>query len=129
MSKIVKIEQEVDFPKGEYREGGVISFDDGSKLEVFHHQDCCEKHYLDLATIKLEDVKDLEFDLSKDNFFERVVNYGIRLLPTNNHPVPIPGYGSNNGYYSSDLNLKLITPDRTTEFEIRDCQDINWWCD
>lgn len=102
-----------------------ITFDDGTKLCSYHEPDCCESHYLDFADIKLSDFKDLYFDLTTDTFFERVEGYGIALLPIKGHPVRIPGYGSNNGYYSSDLSLVVMNADKKTikTFDITDCQD------
>lgn len=100
-----------------------IRFDDESILEDFHDSDCCEHHYLDFSAISLEDFDGLEFDLSTDAFFERVPDYGIRLVPTNGHPVSIPGYGYNNGYYSSNLSLILTTPDGKKTFDISECQE------
>ena len=86
----------------------------------------------------MADFEGLEFDLSGDlaaydlalvGFFERVEGYGIRLLPINGHPVSVPGYGYNNGYYSSHLTLVLERPDKTGwgvtyYFDISKCQDI-----
>ena len=84
-----------------------ITFDDGTVLSATHDQDCCEHHWLNFKDSKLDDFDGLEFDLSGDSFFERVPGYGIRLIPLNGHPVSIPGYGDNNGYYSSNLSLDL----------------------
>ena len=76
-----------------------VEFENGVKLYSNHDQDCCESHYLDFSDLKIEDFKDLEFDLTNDDFFERIEDYGIALKPINGFPVRIPGYGSNNGYY------------------------------
>ena len=102
----------------------VIRFDDNSELFSYHEQDCCEYHYLDFSQHSLDDFDDLEFDLSSSSFFERVENYGIRLLPTNGHPISVPGYGNNSGYYSSNLKLVLKQPDFERKFDITDCQEI-----
>lgn len=98
-----------------------ITFENGITLTSNHERDCCENHYLDFSNLKLEDFEGLEFDLSGDAFFERVEDYGIRLIPTNGHPVSIPGYGYNNGYYSSNLDLVLSDG---REFNITECQVI-----
>lgn len=102
-----------------------IQFSDGSILWSHHDTDCCESHYLDFDHIKLDDFDGLEFDLSDDNFFERIEDYGIALIPVNGHPVRIPGYGSNNGYYNSELHLILENTNNksTREFDISDCQE------
>ena len=70
------------------------------------------------------DFEGLEFDLSSD-FFEKVVDYGIRLLPTNGHPISVPGYGRNNGYYSHNLDLVLSSPKETRSFDITECQEVS----
>jgi len=103
-----------------------IKFDNGVLLISEHNQDCCENHYLDFTHLKLEDFEGMEFDLENDNFFTRIENYGISLNPINNFPVRIPGYGYNNGYYSSDLSL-LLTKDGKDwkQYDITECQVIN----
>lgn len=110
MAKVIKIDNES------------IGFDNGITLSSDHETDCCEHHWLSFKDLKLEDFQDLEFDLSNDNLFERVEDYGIRLLPVNGHPVSVPGYGSNNGYYSTNLTLTL-SDGRT--FDISECQIID----
>ena len=103
-----------------------ITFDNGVKLYSNHDQDCCENHYLSMSNLTIDDFEGLEFDLSNDDFFERIEDYGIALKPLNGYPVRIPGYGSNNGYYSSNLDLIITDIDgRTTlkEYNISECQD------
>lgn len=103
-----------------------LVFDDGTQLYSEHESDCCENHYLDFEHIKLEDFAGLAFDLTNDKFFERIEDYGIRLLPVNGMAVSIPGYGYNNGYYSSNLTLVLRRDSGvTTTFNITDCQVID----
>ena len=103
-----------------------LEFDNGMILYSDHEQDCCEIHYLSLDDLSLDDFKGLEFDLSNDDFFERIEGYGVALKPKNGHPVRIPGYGSNNGYYSSALDLIITNTDgRGTykKYDIAECQD------
>jgi len=105
-----------------------LYFDNGMTLYSDHNQDCCENHYLDFSDLTLDDFNGLEFNLSNDNFFERIEDYGISLNPINGYPVRIPGYGSNNGYYSSDLALIITnTNGRSTfkKYDITECQDYN----
>ncbi len=103
----------------------IIYFNNGYKLYSSHEQDCCENHYLDFTHIKKEDYEDLEFDLSNDNFFTRIPDYGIQLNATNNFPLRIPGYGYNNGYYSSELTLILEVNNKENRiFDITECQVI-----
>ena len=86
-----------------------------------HDQDCCESHYLSFEDLTSSDFENLLFDLENDNFFERVEGYGIRLLPINGLPIAIPGYGSNNGYYSDELKLVL---ESKRIFDIIECQKV-----
>ena len=102
-----------------------ILFEDGSKLFSSHDQDCCENHYLDFTYISIDDFDALEFDLTTDNFFERIKDYGIRLIPVIGHPISIPGYGYNNGYYSDNLSLILKFPNGDYKwYDIAECQVI-----
>lgn len=103
-----------------------IEFSNGLKLYSNHEQDCCENHYLSLSDLTLSDFDGLEFDLTTDNFFERIEYFGIALKPINGHPVRIPGYGSNNGYYSSKLDLILTDSKTLTKiYDISECQVIS----
>lgn len=99
-----------------------IIFDNGWRLFSHHPQQCCEDHYLDISSLSLDDFDGLEFDLSGESFFEKVPDYGIRLMPINGHPVSIAGYYENNGYYSDDLTLVLDCGDSERAFDITDCQ-------
>lgn len=74
----------------------------------------------------MADFDGLEFNLDTNNFFERVDGYGIRLLPLNGHPISVAGYGYNNGYYSSHLDLTLINADKKfiKTYNITECQTI-----
>ena len=105
--------------------GDVLEFNDGTLLYSHHSQDCCESHYLSLSDLTMADFGGLLFDLSNDDFFERIEGYGIALKPINNFPVRIPGYGSNNGYYSSNLSLVIENPTNRfyKEYDIAECQD------
>lgn len=112
----------------------VLENDNKEKLRIsgYHCQSCCEEHYLDFSGIE-ELVEDgMLFCVDTENpesFFCRVEDFGIRLLPTNSHPVSVPGYGSNNGYYSSDLYLTvedLRFHKEVLRVDVSECQDINW---
>ena len=103
-----------------------LMFEDGSVLFSNHDRDCCEHHWLDFSGLTLEDFEGMDFDLESDNFFERIKGYGIALLPTNGHPVRVPGYGGNNGYYSDQLDLILKRPGIDTKiYDITECQEID----
>jgi hypothetical protein len=102
-----------------------LEFDNGVVLTSDHDQDCCEYHYLSFEDLTLEDFEDLEFDLSNDNFFQRVEGYGIHLKPVKGHSIPIPGYGYNNGYYSENLILVVKDPNNGTRtYDITECQVV-----
>lgn len=101
-----------------------IEFENGTRLSSEHDQDCCESHYLFFDDLTIDDFEGLEFYLTEgENFFNRVEGYGIELLPIKGFPVRIPGYGANNGYYSSDLRLELYGGGIDKEFDISECQD------
>ena len=105
-----------------------ITFSNGWVLSSDHYQDCCEEHYLDFSDLNVGDFNGLVFDLVGESWFRRVAEYGIRLVAVNGMSVGIPGYGSNNGYYSD--NLGLVVTDRSgsiiMNFEISECQEICW---
>lgn len=98
-----------------------INFDNGINLNSNHDQDCCEQHFLSFQDININDFDNLEFDLTGD-FFERIEDYGIALKPIIGHPIRIPGYADNNGYYSSELTLVLSKEGFKQTFDISECQ-------
>jgi hypothetical protein len=102
-----------------------LVFDNGMRLFSDHDQDCCEDHYLNFSDVTLSDFDGLAFDLTTDEFFERVEGYGVALKPKNGHPVRIAGYASNNGYYSDNLSLVVTNPNTYSVFkkyDITECQ-------
>ena len=106
-----------------YDEG--VEFDNGWCLQSYHDSDCCEYHWLDFDTAE-EELLGKQLDLSSD-FFERVPDYGIRLKVIDNYPVSVAGYGSNNGYYSSHMDLVVLDKDGTVLqlHDVSDCQEIS----
>jgi len=102
-----------------------LMFNDNVSLTSDHWQECCESHLLDFSGLSLSDFEGMLFDLSDETFFERVDEFGIRLLPVNGHPVSVPGYGYNNGYYSSNLSLVLTRGGVSTKFDITECQKFS----
>lgn len=104
-----------------------ITFENGFCLYDYHDTDCCEQHYLNLADLTINDFEGLEFDLSNDNFFRRIPDYGIELIPRKGHTVKIAGYGYNNGFYSSELTLYLSQNGvKIKQYNITECQKINY---
>ena len=103
-----------------------LEFEDGITLTSEHKTECCEDHYLSLADLTLADFEGLEFDLTYENFFERIEGYGIALIPISGFPVRIPGYGSNNGWYSDNIDLVLSDGrDLSLLFDVSGCQVID----
>jgi hypothetical protein len=84
-----------------------VEFENGITLTSYHGQDCCERHYLSFADLTIDDFSGILFDLSGESFFNRIKDYGIELVPIHGHSIKVPGYGYNNGCYSSDLDLML----------------------
>lgn len=102
-----------------------LLFDDGTKLYSAHPQDCCERHWLSFDDLTPIDFDGLEFDFSTDNFLKKIEDYGIELVPIIGHSVKIPGYGSNNGCYSTNLTLIVEKNGVLKEFDITDCQEVS----
>jgi hypothetical protein len=103
-----------------------ILFSDGYILGSHHDTDCCESHFLEFTNINLDEFKGLKFDLSNENFFKRIPDYGIELIPINGHSIKIPGYGNNNGWYSSNIDLIVIKDKKIINmYDVSDCQIIS----
>ena len=103
-----------------------LEFNNGVILTSDHKQVCCESHYLSFSDLTITDFDGLDFNLTSADFFERIEGYGIALKPLNGLPVRIPGYGSNNGYYSYQLDLVLTDgKDFSKVFEISECQEVD----
>ena len=79
---------------------------------------------MDFADLEIIDFYDLEFDLTSDDFFNRIEDYGIELKPIKGHVVRVPGYGSNNGYYGSNIDLIIADAKGKTikSFDVSECQ-------
>lgn len=103
---------------------GGIQFEGGIMLSSDHSQDCCERHELTFDDLTMADFDGLEFDLDGDTFFRRIDGFGIELTPVHGHSVKIPGHGSNNGYYGTNLDLCIDGPGFSKTFDITECQDI-----
>lgn len=103
----------------------IIEFENGIKLYSHHDQDCCESHDLSMSDLTIDDFEGLEFDLTNDDFFKRIPDYGIELIPIHGHSVKIAGHGYNNGYYSDNLDLVLSNgKDFNKIYNITECQNI-----
>lgn len=111
---------------------GSIIFNDGSMLTSAHEQDCCESHYLDFSNEDEQSLKQLKFKAYNDggldiSIVSKIEGYGIELKPLNDHPLRIPGYGYNNGYYSTELILEYIDKNRQLvwSLDVSECQHID----
>ena len=101
-----------------------LKFTDGFSIYSDHRSDCCEWHWMETEALTMKDFDGLEFDLSNDNFFKRIEDYGIELVPIHGHSVKIPCYGNNNGYYSNQLDLVLFKDEKQIKtYDITDCQE------
>jgi len=98
-----------------------IIFTNGVKLSSDHESDCCEWHEIDFSDLTIEDFNDLEFDLTDENFFNRIEGYGIELTPIKGHSVKVPGYGYNNGYYGSNIDLILEGEGFKKIYDVSEC--------
>lgn len=102
-----------------------IQFEGDITLSSDHQSDCCEHHYLKFDDLTIDDFDGLKFNLTNDNWFKKIEGYGIELIPIKGHSVKVPGYGSNNGYYSTDLRLVLSGKGFSKEYDITECQVIS----
>lgn len=100
----------------EFKEGSII-FDNGYKLEYYHEQDCCENVYAEfemlkdynvsLVTGKNIDIKEIDFEESLTKLVEGVKEAGFNMISKIGEKFFVPCYNSQNGYYSSYLELIL----------------------
>ena len=80
-----------------------IIFDNGNKITYDHEQDCCEWNYADFQQIDERPIYSKEF--SEGLIFESIEDAGFRF---GSHPLDmvfVPCYSSQNGYYSSDIDI------------------------
>lgn len=92
-----------------------IEFSNGVQLFSSYEHEYNEDHFLSFADINLEDFEGLEFELSNDDFFNKIDGYGIELIPINGPSVKIPGHGlcssnlslviTNNGNFRKTYNI------------------------
>lgn len=106
-----------------------ILFTDGSTLTDYHDQDCCENVYADWDNVEDQ----LPIDILFDGFSVEIVpdsGFNLLLYPNiGNKDIYIrlfvPCYNSQNGYYSSNLDL-IYNRNNAPEivFDISDaCED------
>lgn len=104
-----------------------LIFDNGTKLYSDHDQYCCEHHYLNFSGLELDEFDDLVFDLSDDTFFRPIEGFGVELVPINGHSVRVAGYGYNNGYYGSNIDLVMVDAvgKELNRYDVSECQDLS----
>lgn len=83
-----------------------LLFDNGTMIEAYHDQDCCEHVYADFAALK--DTPAMSFDFQELKI-EGVPDKGFRL-----NEFFVPCYNEQNGYYSDELKLIIISPNSPT---------------
>ena len=79
-----------------------IVFDNGNSISYDHVPDCCEFNYADFKAID-DTARSLDFD--EDLKFEEVPDSGFRFGNKPENMVFVPCYSSQNGYYSSDVDI------------------------
>ena len=82
-----------------------LKFDDGTCIETFHAQNCCEHNYADFE--QLDDIaRTTDFDTSRIEI-DLLQNKGFRF---GNKPLKmffVPCYSRQNGYYSTEIDIFL----------------------
>lgn len=103
--------------------GNTATLENGYELSSEHESDCCETH--DLSFTDAEGLIGFPIDLDSE-WFKRIDGYGLELVPADaRHPCRVPGYGSNNGYYGTNIDLVLRLHGRILQtFDVSECQKI-----
>ena len=93
MAKIIKTEE------------NLIEFADGTKITCDHCPDCCEHNYADCGQID-DLARGYDFNTAELKI-EAVDGSGFRFGDNPNRMFFVPCYSSQNGYYSSDLDVYI----------------------
>lgn len=98
-------------------EDNFIKFNNGYKLEAYHEQDCCEDVYADFnilktynvstVTGKIINIKDIDFKETLVDLVNGINGAGFNMISKIEENFFVPCYNSQNGYYSSKLELIL----------------------
>lgn len=80
-----------------------IIFDNGNEITYEHEPDCCEYNYADFSNLN-SNVVNYDYDFNEDLKFEQIPEMGFRF-GSNGRWIFIPCYSSQNGYYSSDVDI------------------------
>ena len=115
-----------------------IVFDNGTIMQSFHCHDCCENHWAELSKLKEYninpktgdniDIMQIEFP---ENIHEHLIlleDEGFNIVAKDGSKYFVPGYGENNGYYSTDITLIINYPNgKKIEVDLTKCQKIDWY--
>jgi len=106
-----------------------FTFDNGSRVEMYHEQGCCESVYLydvcgelsDLIGKPLVQAEYVESHDDPDGLEKSVDRDGSSTwtfykFATNNGSVTCRWFGTSNGYYSEAVTITGYRPDGTREF-------------
>lgn len=126
--------------KYKYTGGGPFTLENDEyliQMYDYHENNCCEEHFIDWKYGLDQMTDEMKFTVNTNNYYngfiEKVEDYGIRIIPNpgTGHPIAFPGYGYNNGFYSTDIILVVVVFDKNSntiflkdELDISECQDI-----
>lgn len=109
---------------------GYLKFDNGTTIEDYHCQECCESVYADFNYLKEmnvipstgENIKitDIDFDEDIQNHIEYEKEMGFKLISKDGSKWFVPCYDQQNGCYSSDLELIITKKDIKITIDISD---------
>ena len=112
-----------------------LKFDNGTYMYSEHYQNCCESHWADFSVMngynlnsvtgKQIDIKNVDFAENIEDYIQLVPDMGFNLIARDGSKYFVPCYASNNGYYSSDLTLRITLDEKSIDIDISDCQQ--WW--
>lgn len=112
----------------------VLIFDNEAKITSYHESDCCEHHWADFsvvrgynintATGKQINIYDVDFSENVQEIIQLVEEIGFNLVALDGSKYFVPCYGSNNGYYSTDLELRISGNSFAFTIDITNCQVI-----
>lgn len=80
-----------------------ILFTNGKRITYHHDQECCEQVYADFEAI---DDLAMEYEFYEPIKYEPVEGFGFRFGNWENM-VSVPCYNIQNGYYSSELEIRF----------------------
>lgn len=102
-----------------------ILFDNRYKLRAYHEQDCCENVYADFEILKDYNVstktgksikiQEIDFEESLEQLIQGIEGQGFNMVSKIEEKFFVPCYNSQNGYYSSNLELILYKSEKLKE--------------